>query len=501
MTPADDDRRPGADDPSPEAGDPATPDTASGPAERGGPAPRASRGERLRTHALLWVDELRQDDGTLLRRPAPLDVALVVLLGALAVGGLYLDDFGDAQRREPDAIGVILAIMCVLPLLWRSSHSLRVLVAVTIPFLVLAANHYSAAGASLGQLVAMYSAAVSRPRIPAAFALFFAETTTLIWLFAGRSRIGFVDVLANLAALFAVWAFARSVGFRRAYTAELEARADRLIHTREADTRAALAEERGRIARELHDVVAHHVSVMTVQASAAQRTIDRNPERAREAMAAVEQTGRAALVEMRRLVGILRGNEDEVGGVQLSEGHNAPQPGLDALEVLVQQVREAGVPVELSIEGVPTELPPGIDLAAYRIIQEALTNTLKHAGPAGSRVLLRYRPDEILVRVADDGRGAAAGLDAPDTGRTGHGLLGMRERVALYGGRLYAGPRAGGGFEVLARIPLTPERPAGTRPAGTTPPRTAPERGDPDPNRPEPPDTRDRNDRLEQNPA
>ncbi|NUU25421.1 MAG: sensor histidine kinase [Streptomycetaceae bacterium] len=301
----------------------------------------------------------------------------------------------------------------------------------------------------------MYSAAVSRPRIPAAFALFFAEATTLIWLAIGSRRITFVDVLANLAALFAVWAFARSVGFRRAYTAELEARADRLIHTREADTRAAIAEERGRIARELHDVVAHHVSVMTVQASAAQRTIARNPDRAREAMAAVEQTGRAALVEMRRLVGILRGNDEADAAVQLSEGHNAPQPGLDALESLVQQVREAGIAVELSIEGAPTELPPGIDLAAYRIIQEALTNTLKHAGPAGSRVLLRYRPEEILVRVADDGRGAAANLEARDTERTGHGLLGMRERVALYGGRLYAGPRAGGGFEVLARIPLT----------------------------------------------
>ncbi|UGQ15624.1 histidine kinase [Yinghuangia sp. ASG 101] len=257
---------------------------------------------------------------------------------------------------------------------------------------------------------------------------------------------------------------------------------------------------------------------MTVQASAAQRTIARNPDRAREAMAAVEQTGRAALVEMRRLVGILRGNEDEAGGtVQLSEGHNAPQPGLDALEILVQQVREAGVPVELSIEGVPSELPPGIDLAAYRIIQEALTNTLKHAGPAGSRVLLRYRPEELLVRVADDGRGAAANLDARDDGRTGHGLLGMRERVALYGGRLYAGPRAGGGFEVLARIPLTPgdrpqpprHQPAAARDhkdgdTGRTPGTT----GDADPGERTDPaergpanDRGDRTDRLEQNPA
>ncbi|MEU8135698.1 sensor histidine kinase [Streptodolium elevatio] len=477
MTPAHDDARTGT------------------PAPADPPAVPATRTDRLRDHAVGWIDELRQGERPLLRRPAPLDVLLVVILGILAVGGLFMDDLGNDARRDPDAFGVILAVLCVLPLLWRSNHSLRVLIAVTVPFLILAGNHYGAAGASLGQLVAMYSAAVSRPRIPAAFALFFAEGTTMIWLAIGRRNIGFVDVLANLAALFAVWAFARSVGFRRAYTAELEARADRLLHTREADTRAALAEERGRIARELHDVVAHHVSVMTVQASAAQRTIARNPDRAREAMAAVEQTGRAALVEMRRLVGILRGNDEEVGGtVQLNEGHNAPQPGLDALEVLVQQVREAGVSVELSIEGVPTELPPGIDLAAYRIIQEALTNTLKHAGPAGSRVLLRYRPEEILVRVADDGRGAAASLDSRDSERTGHGLLGMRERVALYGGRLYAGPRAGGGFEVLARIPLAP----GDRPtAGTGERADRPER----PDRGDRTDRTDRPDRLEQNPA
>ncbi|MDI2126633.1 sensor histidine kinase [Yinghuangia seranimata] len=466
MTAAHDDVRAGAPavaDPHPPAPVLAAPSAHPGAASGGHPedAP-PSRGERARERLHGWLDELRQGEGTLLRKPAPLDVVLVVVLAFLAVGGLFMDDLGTDTRRPADAFGVILALLCVLPLLWRASHSLRVLVAVTIPFLILAAHHYGAAGASLGQLVAMYSAAVSRPRIPAAFALFFAEATTMVWLAVGDRQIGFVDVLANLAALFAVWAFARSVGFRRAYTAELEARADRLLHTREADTRAAIAEERGRIARELHDVVAHHVSVMTVQASAAQRTLARDPDRAREAMAAVEQTGRAALVEMRRLVGILRGNDADSG--KLSEGHNAPQPGLDALEVLVGQVREAGIAVELSIEGVPADLPPGIDLAVYRIIQEALTNTLKHAGPAGSRVLLRYRPDEILVRVADDGRGAAANLTAREGERTGHGLLGMRERVALYGGRLYAGPRAGGGFEVLARIPLAPaDRPATTR--------------------------------------
>jgi signal transduction histidine kinase len=201
-----------------------------------------------------------------------------------------------------------------------------------------------------------------------------------------------------------------------------------------------VVEERARIARELHDVVAHSVSVMTVQTGAVRRLLTPDQERERETLLAVERTGREALNEMRRLLGMLRAT-DEAEGL-------APQPSLRQLDTLVEQVREAGLPVELKVEGAPVDLPPGLDLSAYRIVQEALTNALKHAGPARATVAVRYGPDELELEIADDGRGAANG-----TG-TGGGLVGMRERAALVGGRLEAGPRNGGGYAVRARLPL-----------------------------------------------
>ncbi|HWG56472.1 MAG TPA: sensor histidine kinase [Gaiellaceae bacterium] len=202
--------------------------------------------------------------------------------------------------------------------------------------------------------------------------------------------------------------------------------------------RLAAQEERERIARELHDVIAHSVSVMTVQAGAVRRRLQPEQEREREALVAVEETGRQALSEMRRLLGILR-RDDEQAELE-------PQPGLRTLSELVEQVREAGLPVELRVEGDRVDLPPGVDLSAYRIVQEALTNTLKHAGPARAWVAVRYGEDEVEVEVANDGRSEANG--------DGQGLVGMRERVALCGGALEAGPRVGGGYAISARLPV-----------------------------------------------
>ena len=207
----------------------------------------------------------------------------------------------------------------------------------------------------------------------------------------------------------------------------------------EEEAREAVAEERGRIARELHDVVAHSVSVMTVQAGAVRRLLTPEQEREREALLTVEQTGRQALAEMRRLLGVLR-QEGEIAAL-------APQPGLGTLGTLVAQVRDAGLPVELTYEGDRISLPAGVDLSAYRIVQEALTNTLKHAGPARAWVRVRYGQDEVEVEVANDGRS--------ENGSDGHGLVGMRERVALCGGHLTAGPRPGGGYTISARLPVT----------------------------------------------
>jgi signal transduction histidine kinase len=208
----------------------------------------------------------------------------------------------------------------------------------------------------------------------------------------------------------------------------------------EEEARRAVEEERNRITRELHDVLAHSVSVMTVQASAVRRLLTPEQQREREALMTVEETGRQALSEMRRLLGIMR-TEEEVPAL-------APQPGLGTLPALVEQVRQSGLPVELSVEGEPVKLPAGVDLSAYRIVQEALTNALQHAGPAHAWVAVRYVGDDVEIEVANDGRSMSE-----DDG-AGHGLVGMRERAALCGGELHSGPRPGGGFKISARLPV-----------------------------------------------
>jgi len=210
--------------------------------------------------------------------------------------------------------------------------------------------------------------------------------------------------------------------------------------------RVAVGEERARIARELHDVVAHSVGVMVVQAQGARRMLDRDPERAREALERIERTGRTALDEMRRSLGVLRRH-----GV---DAPLAPQPGMDGLGALVEQARQSGLKVELVTEGAPAPLPPGVDLSAYRIVQEALTNTLKHAGPVPARVAVRYGRRELELEISNDGAPGRAPNGVPSAG--GQGLVGMRERVALYGGNLHAEHRSEGGYVVRASLLLAP---------------------------------------------
>jgi len=236
------------------------------------------------------------------------------------------------------------------------------------------------------------------------------------------------------------WVLGDSVRYRRGYYASLEDRAARLERERDAQAQIAAAAERARIARELHDVIAHNVSVMVVQADGASYALDSSPERARQALGAIASTGRQALAEMRRMLGVLRSDDGETGVV--------PLPGIGQLGELLEQTRASGLAVSFTVQGVPAPLPGGLALAAYRIIQESLTNTRKHGGPrASAQVLLRYCEDELMLEITDDGYGVAH-----EDG--GHGLTGMRERVALYNGTLHTGPLPGGGYQVTARLPV-----------------------------------------------
>jgi signal transduction histidine kinase len=240
------------------------------------------------------------------------------------------------------------------------------------------------------------------------------------------------------------WAAGVALRLRRQSESRLAQRTVELEHEREAKARAAVAEERARIARELHDVVAHAISVVVLQARGGRRRLESDPAEARAAFDAIERTGEQALGEMRRLLGMLRESDDELA--------RAPQPSLARLQSLADEVRSSGLPVDLEIEGEPVELPPGVDLSAYRIVQEALTNALKHAGPARARVRVSYEPQAVELEVTDDGRGNGAGAGS------GHGLVGIRERVAVVGGKLDAGPRPDGGYAVRVVLPYESER-------------------------------------------
>lgn len=242
---------------------------------------------------------------------------------------------------------------------------------------------------------------------------------------------------------FVAWAVGRAIRQRTLLAAELHEQALRADEDREEAAARAVAEERRRIAREMHDVVAHSVSVMVVQAGGARRILDQDPDRAVAAAAQIELTGRSALAEMRRLLSAFAPGE--------TQGAREPQPGLDGLGTLVRRAEAAGVRVTLRTEGEPRPLPPGLDLAAYRVVQEGLTNAVKHAGPTRCEVLVHWGEDALELRVADSG---PAGEDDHHLGGSGHGIIGMRERVQVFGGELSAGPRPRGGFELRALLPL-----------------------------------------------
>jgi signal transduction histidine kinase len=370
------------------------------------------------------------------------DLAMAMALVCVALVAAF-------RANRLDFASATLLTLQTLPIAWRRRNPMRILIITGVAITLYSSLGYPESSASLGVFAAFYTVAANEPRRRAAWAA--AITAAGIFIsFMGYATVrSLSDATSELSSTYLffglAWVIGDNIRVRRAYTAQLEERAAQLEREREEQATLAVTQERARIARELHDVVAHHVSVMVVQAAGARRVVDKDPAAARDALEAVEVAGRTALDEMRRMLEVLRADEAGVG----------PQPGLAELERLSRQVREAGLPVELTVEGHDRALPGGMDLAAYRIIQEALTNTVKHAGKATASVTVRYEPEALDIEVADDGRGAAAPLLAAAV-QGGHGLIGMQERVTLYGGTLETGPRFPGGYRVHARFPLEP---------------------------------------------
>jgi signal transduction histidine kinase len=368
-----------------------------------------------------------------------------VVLSQLDVWAPWGDNGAKSHFGGPLWLNSALLLIAVAPMLWRRRAPLLtagalaagitvdvVFVSSTAPFI----------GAFVPVLIAAYSLAAyegSLPRSAAGLAALAGAVTAVAIAIPELGSVG--DLAFNLFCLACAWALGRIARRMRRDAKALSRRAEDLERSREQEAREAVELERGRIARELHDVIAHSVSLMGIQAAAAEGVLTLEPERAREPLRAIQATAREAVDELRRLLGVLRETHPD-GGL-------SPQPGLAALDTLAEQMRAAGLPVELRVEGAGgAGLSPGIELSAYRIVQEALTNALKHAGGASATVVIRHLPDELEIEVTDRGGDGGGG-----NGKVGHGLIGMRERVALYGGAISTGAGADGGYAVHASLP------------------------------------------------
>jgi signal transduction histidine kinase len=365
-----------------------------------------------------------------------------VLALGLAVASVVPVLTGDPSWGTPKALGVVLALLSTLPLGWRSRYPLTV-AAIVIgadaacifaavphqpafqPFVALTLSAYSVGSWAEGDRAAWMPPALALAALP----LFVAAVVH------GQSA---GNVLPSYVWLIAAWAAGRTIRSSRSKSEALEVANRQLAEQRERAEQAAIAVERGRIARELHDVIAHNVAMMVVQAGAATRVLDGDQPDVRNALEAIALTGRQTVEDMRTVLGGLRSDPSGLG----------PQPGLSDLEHLATVMGEAGLPVTVRVEGKPHPLPQVLDLSAFRIVQEALTNALKHAGPARATVTVHYHPETVELDVVDSGAGGDGGYG------TGNGLIGMRERAAMFGGELDARPTPSG-FRVHARLPLS----------------------------------------------
>ncbi|MFF4259470.1 sensor histidine kinase [Streptomyces sp. NPDC001663] len=388
------------------------------------------------------------------RHPTGVDTFWAVFLFGISL----LSGTASSAVRGTEAPALIVPItflLCLVIALRRRMPEKMLLLAMGLGLAQLVLNVQTMA-ADFAMLVIVYTVAATgarwASRLALAVGLCAAPLAQLRWPQDG-SALGNAAKAVFLTVPFALaWVLGDSIRTRRAYFAQLEERAARLEKEREAQAKVAVAAERARIARELHDVVAHNVSVMVVQADGAAYVLDAAPDQAKKALETISSTGRQALAEMRRLLGVLRtGEHQEVG-------EYVPQPDVEQIDELIEQCRTSGLPVDFKVEGTPRPLPSGVELTAYRIVQEALTNTRKHGGPnAGASVRLVYFDDGLGLLVEDDGKGAPHELyEEGGADGQGHGLIGMRERVGMVGGTLDAGPRPGGGFRISALLPLKP---------------------------------------------
>jgi signal transduction histidine kinase len=371
-----------------------------------------------------------------------IDAAVPILLAVLAVTQLVA-----ARPPGNPTFLTVTALGAVLPLGLRRRAPLAVTVVVMAAVVaqVLAAGGEPATFAAfLATLICVYTLGreARPPAMTAGFVLVAATVTTTAVLQARTTPIHPFDAVYPLVYFGLAGGLGAFVRQRALRLTAVEGRATALEGALEREAELAAAQERARIARELHDVVAHGLSLMVVQAEAAEELLTRSPAAAAQPLHRVQETGRQSLAEMRRLLGVLRTEGDAAPST-------APQPSLRRLPELVRAAADVGLRVDVDVEGDQADLPLGVELAAYRIVQEALTNTRRHAAARSARVRLNYSPESLRVEVTDDGIGAG-GQSNP----AGHGLIGMRERAALYGGTLETGPRPGGGFRVAAVLPV-----------------------------------------------
>jgi signal transduction histidine kinase len=370
-----------------------------------------------------------------------LDAVLATVFLVLVLGGHFAAS-GNAgvDYRDPDAFSVMLSLAAAVPYYFRRHAPLAVLLISEAAVVVLTVRDYQTGAAPSVLLVGVFTVAAwssVRDRVIGVTAM--ALGLSIVAVSGIPGAVG-ADVVFNVALYAAAYLFGSTMRNRRLYSEQLEERANALESERAEEAKRAVAEERLRIAQELHDVVAHSMGVIAVQAGVGAHVIDTDPDEAKKSLDAISRTSRSTLAEIRRMLGVLR--DDEGASYQ-------PAPGLADLERLVQEVRGAGLQVDVRREGPRTELPPGVDFTAYRIVQEALTNVLKHAGRASASVVVGYEEGALLLEILDDGRGVNG-----HTAQGGHGLMGMRERVGVYGGSFEAGPRTGGGFRVAVRLPF-----------------------------------------------